>query len=165
MRAEVALSTTARDVIAVHARECLPSEVGGILLGYREDNRIVVADVLTVQQPGASTHRYVRDDVAANQQLRRWLSYREPDDPVGYVGEWHSHPAPVGPSRRDIASIRATARAAHDAIALLVHCPKEQCDFTALIAARRRWARVYVGAVPVVPAVGRCDSSSLLRDR
>lgn len=40
--------------------------------------------------------------------------------PVGYVGEWHTHPGPVGPSGIDMSTITATALEATDAIALVV---------------------------------------------
>ncbi|MFF1400774.1 Mov34/MPN/PAD-1 family protein [Streptomyces sp. NPDC058287] len=102
------------EVITPETDQHLPRETGGILLGYREDADIVVTHALVVDGPGASTHRYVRDDVRANARLAAFLAPRAESDPTGYVGEWHSHPAPFGPSPTDVAAMQATARE-HDA--------------------------------------------------
>lgn len=121
--ARIELRQEAYEVIASATAQHLPRETGGILLGYREDANVVVTQALVVDGQGASTHKYVRDDVTANALLAAFLAPRAGDDPTGYVGEWHSHPAPSGPSPTDVAAMRAMAREHDGPIALLVYAP------------------------------------------
>lgn len=138
---EVILQATARSTITAETRRCIPLESGGVLLGYREDRRIVVTHALVVSADIAHTNRYIRDDVQANALLRQFLVSREADDPIGYIGEWHSHPAPCGPSNIDVRAIRAIASNTDSPIALIVHSPGHTPEFTGIIAARQRFAR------------------------
>lgn len=147
---EVVLESSALHTITSECCQRLPVEVGGILLGFRDGQRVVVVDVLVVTTPGATTTRYVRDDVQANRQLHEFLAARDPKDPVGYVGEWHSHPAPVGPSRIDLKAIGATARATAGPIALVVFSAGLTPAFSAVIAARRRTGRTFIQESRVV---------------
>ncbi|MEB2529150.1 SAVED domain-containing protein [Kocuria rosea] len=138
---EVILQATARNTITAETRRCIPLESGGVLLGYREDRRIVVTHALVVSADIAHTNRYIRDDVQANALLRQFLASREADDPIGYIGEWHSHPAPCGPSNIDVRAIRAIASDTDSPIALIVYSPGHTPEFTGIIAARQRFAR------------------------
>ncbi|MDR6556843.1 integrative and conjugative element protein (TIGR02256 family) [Arthrobacter pascens] len=139
---KVLLMTAASKTITGESRVALPLESGGILLGYREDQHIVITDALVIKSVAATTRRYVRDDVAANVQLRTFLESRSPDDPVGYIGEWHSHPGPSQPSRTDIQAIRSTAQAAIGPVALMVCSALGEPQFCAVIATRRRFGRI-----------------------
>jgi len=139
--AKIKLSQDAYEAIATETAKHLPVETGGILLGYREGSTIVVTHALMVAGQGASTVKYIRDDVRANSLLDAFLDERDPDDPVGYIGEWHSHPAPQGPSPIDIAAIRATAKTSEGPIALLVHAPGGEEPFFGLIAGRQVFGR------------------------
>ncbi len=140
--ARIHLRKDAHSVITSGTAKRLPAEAGGILLGYREDADIVVTHALLVDGKSASTNRYVRDDVKANELLHAFLNQRATDDPTGYVGEWHSHPAPCGPSSTDITAMRATARSSDAPIALLVHIPSRSDPFSGIIAQRQRLGRV-----------------------
>lgn len=146
----VRLMTAASKAITDESRVALPLESGGILLGYREDQHIVITEALVIKSVAATTHRYVRDDVAANVQLRTFLDSRSPDDPVGYVGEWHSHPGPSQPSRTDIQAIRSTAQAAAGPVALVVCSAVGEPQFRAVIATRRRFGRISAQEAEVV---------------
>lgn len=137
----VDLRIDAYETIAFETANHLPREIGGILLGYRENNAIVVTQALVVEGQGATTHRYVRDDIRADQLLQEFLEERADDDPMGYVGEWHSHPSPSGPSAIDHAAMRATAKIASNPIALLVFAPGATGAFFGLIARRQRFGR------------------------
>lgn len=149
----IELRTDAYEAITSATAESLPNETGGILLGYHEDDNIVVTHVLVVSRRGAPTNRYVRDDNLANDLLADFLAQRSADDPTGYVGEWHSHPAPSGPSSIDIAAIRDTAKASGSPLALVVHVIGEQASFRGRIAQRRRLGRIVSAEVEVsVPA-------------
>ncbi|MGC4941742.1 SAVED domain-containing protein [Kribbella sp. DT2] len=133
MRAE------AYETIASETAKLLPVEAGGILLGYREDSNVVVTHALVVDSRQATTDKYVRDDVRANAVLTEFLAKRAVNDPIGYVGEWHSHPAPSGPSPIDVAAMRATAKVSDGPIALLVYAPTGAGVFFGLIARRQRF--------------------------
>ncbi|MEU6002869.1 Mov34/MPN/PAD-1 family protein [Streptomyces sp. NPDC047197] len=154
----IELCREACEVIASATARHLPRETGGILLGYGEDAHIVVTHALVVDGPGASTHRYVRDDVQANALLAAFLAPRADDDPTGYVGEWHSHPAPSGPSPTDVAAMRATARQHEVPLALLVHAPGAQQSFFGLITRCQRTGRVTSKPAPVLMPPSRSEA-------
>lgn len=125
-------------------------EAGGVLIGYREDDGIVATDAIAVPAPTSGRNRYVRDDDRANELLRGYLADRHPSDVIGYVGEWHSHPAPSGPSYIDIESLRAIVKAAHGSIALIVYAPGPPTRYSGRVARRRRHAQPIVQDATVV---------------
>lgn len=132
----------AHETIASETAKRLPLETGGILLGYREVDNVVITHALVVDGGDATKDRYVRDDVRANEHLAEFLADRAEDDPIGYVGEWHSHPAPSGPSTIDRDAMRAAAKATEGSVALLVFAPGDTARYFALIARRQRLGRV-----------------------
>ena len=146
---KILLKPSARDDIARDAANRHPMEAGGVLLGYREDNTIVVTHALPVPSPDEGLNRYTRDDVLANELLVTFLANREPDDPTGYIGEWHSHPAPSRPSPLDVHSLRAIARRSEGPIALIVHSPDTTRPFTGVVARHQHLGRVTVRDVIV----------------
>lgn len=135
------LRADAYESIAFETANRLPLETGGILLGYQENGTIVATHALVVEGQGATTNRYVRDDIRADEHLQEFLEQRAEDDPIGYVGEWHSHPAPCGPSTVDHAAMRATAKVSSTPIALLVFAPGPTGAFFGLIARRQRFGK------------------------
>lgn len=98
---------------------------------------------------GAAAARYVRDDVRANALLAKFLAQRAGHDPTGYIREWHSRPAPSGPSPTDVAAMRATAKTSDGPIALLVHATGGADPFFGLIARRQRFGRTTAREVTV----------------
>jgi len=105
--------------LTISARQALPREVGGILLGYYtvEGPRVVAAPV--VPDPRATRIRYRRDAEAAG----RILAACQQDDStnlLGYLGEWHTHPLPIGPSSADLLSVRRLAEDGGHDVALVV---------------------------------------------
>ncbi|WP_285249457.1 SAVED domain-containing protein [Pseudarthrobacter sp. fls2-241-R2A-168] len=147
---QIALQQQAHEVIAAETAKNLPKEAGGILLGYLESNTVVVTNALTVHSPRATSSQYVRDDLLANQLLQKFLAQRADDDPTGYIGEWHSHPAPKGPSSTDLWSIRAIARTSEGPIALIVHSTSQTAPFHGVVSQRQLFRRVTSDDVPVV---------------
>lgn len=131
----------AYEAIASETAKHLPGEIGGILLGYRENGTIVATHALVVEVQGTTENRYVRDDIRANILLKEFMEHRAEDDPIGYIGEWHSHPSLSGPSPIDHAAMRATAKVSPDPIALLVFVPGGPGEFFGLIAGRGRFGR------------------------
>lgn len=139
--AHIDLRAEAFETIAAETANYLPRETGGILLGYRENSTIVATHALVVQGQGATTNRYVRDDVRANAVLAEFLAQRADDDPTGYIGEWHSHPSPTGPSLMDRDTMCATAKTSTGPIALLVYAPSGPGEVFGLVAHRQRFGR------------------------
>ena len=135
------LRVDAYETIASEAAMRLPRETGGVLLGYQENGTIVATHALVVDGQATTTNRYVRDDVRANTLLNGFLDQRADDDPTGYIGEWHSHPSPSGPSPIDHTAMRATAKLSANPIALLVFAPSGTGQFFGLIARRQRFRR------------------------
>lgn len=154
----IELRQEAYEVITSATAQQLPRETGGILLGYREDANVVVTHALVIDGQGASTRRYIRDDVRANALLTVFLARRADDDPTGYVGEWHSHPALSGPSQTDVAAMHATAHASDGPIALLVHVPGVADPFFGLIVRRQRFGRLSSKKATVLPPPSRFEA-------
>lgn len=99
-------------------RRALPRETGGIVLGFRLDDQVVITRALLVPDLASTGHEYELRTAAATAQLL--VVRAQLPEVVGYVGDWHTHPADVPPSRTDIASLKAAARKATDVLALLV---------------------------------------------
>lgn len=115
----ISLSNSALTLAARYTRENLPREVGGILVGWREERTVVVHDVLLIADTFATGNRYDRRHQPADQQLRDYLD-RANDRRLGYVGEWHSHREPQPPSLTDLRAVRAIARNLNTPVALVV---------------------------------------------
>lgn len=142
------MSKRARHKITTRTEECLPNETGGILLGYREDDRFEVTDALAVITVAPARTTYIRDDIAANVLLQRELANRPAEDPVGYIGEWHSHPRPCGPSAVDIAALKSIAKRAHARVILVIYAPGS--GFQCLVAERGKMGRVRLGKAELI---------------
>lgn len=148
-QAEVWVSQAAKRAIELETACQHPLEAGGILTGYREGDAIVVTHAIAVPAATHRRHRYVRDDIGANELLQQFLADRDADDPTGYVGEWHSHPAPTGPSGVDASTLRDLALLAQGPIALLVCTSTPAPALVALVGRRRTQARAVVTAASV----------------
>lgn len=97
-----------------------PREIGGILVGWWEaEGDPVVRDLLTIPDRRASHTHYIRRHSAAQQLLDEYLRAGA-DANAGYIGEWHSHPAPQPPSSVDRATLGAIVRQARHPVALIV---------------------------------------------
>jgi integrative and conjugative element protein (TIGR02256 family) len=104
---------------ADHAgRAALPVETGGLLLGFRADGLIVVTRTLVVVDPGGSRRSYLRH----RRRAQALLAERRSQLPsvVGYVGEWHTHPADQGPSGTDLGALREVGGLTAGPVGLLV---------------------------------------------
>lgn len=141
---QIELCKEAYETIISETAKQLPMETGGILLGYREDVNMVVTHALVVGDENVTHTRYIRNDVTANAILAEFLAERAEDDPTGYVGEWHSHPAPQGPSQIDLGALRETAKASNGPIALVIHALGGDKPFFGGIARRQLFGRTAV---------------------
>jgi len=111
-------------------------ETGGILVGFRDGQNIIVTRAIEVPSPNATSHSYRSDHTVAQIELERDRSNHPADLLSGYVGEWHTHPAPVGPSWIDRVSIGRIAWRAEAPIALVV-CHAASATFWGMLPKRR----------------------------
>ena len=116
----IEVAVTANADLQAAARAALPNETGGILLGWRTASGLHVAQAAEVPDRAATTHGYQRNFAAAQEMLRTTFANQPSDSLLGYIGEWHSHPAPVAASNADLRWIRHLARDLGGPIALIV---------------------------------------------
>lgn len=127
--------------IAAAGRSSSPSEAGGILLGWSTADGFELTDALVVPDTSASGTSYTRDSEAAQAVLDDVLAGEPDGSPLGYIGEWHTHPAPRRPSTTDVRSMRSIARRLSDRpVVLLVAAfgPGGGVELHGAIATRRR---------------------------
>ena len=106
--------------ILLLAEMSLPNETGGILVGYRTEVAIEVADALEVPDLDSTPTSYRRDQEVAQRVLNERLRIEPPSSHLGFVGDWHSHTGDAGASRRDLTTLRSNASLDGDCLALLV---------------------------------------------
>ena len=87
------------------ASAAMPKETGGVLAGWRTSDGLHIVQMLEVPSAKATRTRYVRSQNRANAVLKAFLQGLPAESPVGYVGDWHSHPETQGASRTDLHSI------------------------------------------------------------
>lgn len=114
----ILITSTAVGSATTNGLAALPYETGGILLGFRTPDLVVVTRTLTVPDPRSSPHSYRRHRRRAQAQMA--AAGIETTPAIGYVGEWHTHPADCPPSRTDIRALAATARLNTAPVALIV---------------------------------------------
>lgn len=102
------------------ARHALPNEVGGILIGYRQDAGVHVARAVVVPDPSATSCSYAREHAAAQAVLEAVRADEANHSLLGWVGEWHSHPKTGGPSSTDLRELARLAEIDGRATALIV---------------------------------------------
>lgn len=137
------------DMIEQESRERYPLETGGILIGRIEGDRAIVA--LAVGPGPNAIHeptKFLRDGDYAQQQLDEYINTSEGSD--DYIGEWHSHPLPVGPSMRDRESMSwiSTRPSYNQAEPILILCQRIRVDQWALRG--YRWHQARLRFVPVI---------------
>ena len=106
--------------IATASAAAAPAETGGILLGWWDGGLVVIRHAMEVPDADATTTGWTRNEQRAQIVLAAALA--EHAHPwLGYVGDWHTHPAPCGPSRQDERSIRRASRGYAMPLLLLVY--------------------------------------------
>lgn len=100
----VSLSRRAADLILAESAMWHPLETGGVLIGRWSGHQVGIVEAIG---PGPCAEheaaRFVRDGNYAQAQLE--LCHARSGGTLDYLGEWHSHTAPVGPGPRDRASM------------------------------------------------------------
>jgi integrative and conjugative element protein (TIGR02256 family) len=91
--------------IIQESRKTYPRETGGILAGY-EESGIIKITFVTGPGPKAVDARasFLRDGEYCQRELDK--IFEQTNGTTDYLGEWHSHPFDIGPSRRDRDSLR-----------------------------------------------------------
>lgn len=126
-RQRVSLHPGVPAAVTAAARRAEPKETGGLLLGWTEGGTIVVRHALEVPDPDATSTSWTRGETRANEALAKLLA--EAEHPwLGYVGDWHAHPAPVGPSTTDKRSLKKDSRVKRESLVLIVHRSDETLD-------------------------------------
>lgn len=126
----------------LHAIEAAPHEVGGILVGWWDgDLNAHVLDLLPVADRSVGQTHYERRQRPAQQVLD--VFRRACTDPAaGYIGEWHSHPAPQPPSPTDRTTLSSIVRDTRRPVALLVLAVVSSGEVEAYgLVGRPRWSR------------------------
>lgn len=119
----VVIHPDARQTITAAAGRAEPLETGGLLLGWWDSGRVIVRSAVEVADPAASGASWIRRENLAQQVLDRAIAtFGHPW--MGYVGDWHSHPAACGASAQDLRSIRSASHAYPQPLLLIVH----RCD-------------------------------------
>lgn len=116
----VMISAQARDALKAAARASSKREHGGILIGYRDTHGITIHDIIEVTDTTATRTRYLRRENPARQALTEYLDRPGLEQTLGYVGEWHTHPAPAPPSSTDHHAMRIMARRNRQPVTLVV---------------------------------------------
>ena len=99
-------------------------ETGGILLGWREEHRLCVIQVLEVYDDEARRTSYTRRRRLAEKLMSEVLDRLPGDTSIGYVGEWHVHPAPIGPSITDQKELKRFSKKSENSLGMIV-CARE----------------------------------------
>jgi integrative and conjugative element protein (TIGR02256 family) len=112
-----------------HAGEHLPNETGGMLLGWRLEEQIVI--VALVQAGPRAKHARDRFHPDGAWQQRNLADiYHESGRTITYLGDWHSHPR--GPRRPSGADRETAAKVAAEPDARVPE------PLTVIVARRRR---------------------------
>lgn len=136
-RQRVSLHPSVQPALTEAARRAEPKETGGLLLGWTFAETIVIRHILEVPDPDATPTSWTRTEATANKALAKFLT--EAEHPwLGYVGDWHAHPAPVGPSPTDKRSLKKDSRTTGETLVLIVHRSDESL---AVLTAQRGSAR------------------------
>ena len=95
-------------------------ETGGILLGWRHTAGVYVSQLIEVRDRHATRTGYRRRHAPATSLLDKLISELPDGSPIGYVGEWHTHPARASPSRTDRSELKRISKNRDAEIALIV---------------------------------------------
>ncbi len=147
MTGRIDLLVAARRVIVKAGRRALPHETGGILIGHRDGQNVIVTCAMEVPSLVATRSSYRLDHDQAQTALDRALRASPRDPLAGYVGEWHTHPAEVGPSLIDRWSIASAARKSTAPIALVVCHPTSQPRFWGVLPVARHGLTMALSSV------------------
>jgi integrative and conjugative element protein (TIGR02256 family) len=126
----ISIRGAAAKLMHVAAKEAEPYETGGLLMGWWDKNTIIIEGAITVNDPKATETSWVRHEDMAQQKLDDVRS-GDHDEIVGYVGDWHCHPANFSASYTDICSLKKNSKQYNLPVVLIVRKPGDQLEFHA----------------------------------
>lgn len=133
----VDVHASATTVISAAAAAAHPKETGGLLLGWWDNGRVAVRYAVEVSDPEATTNSWTRDELRAQAALDAALAEYQ-HAWLGYVGDWHSHPAACSASWQDLVSIRRASRQYDQPLVLIIHRADRVLETIAARRGRRR---------------------------
>jgi len=113
----VYMSESVLERLQVGATRAHPLETGGILIGVKAGDSPWVTDMREFDSPGRDRAQFILPRGVTQRAVR---DARRLDGRLGYLGDWHSHPADVPASRTDLFTTRTTALAMRRPVLLLV---------------------------------------------
>ena len=152
-RAQVEISAGILARLSVIAMSALPYETGGLLIGWRDSDRVVVSGWLELPTTISRTSRFEIDPGMANEALKRYLKGAS-IALEGYVGTWHTHPTLVPPSLVDLNTFRTSAGAAQAPLAFVVLATDGDASTAYVTWASHKDGEVAVEAEPLISVKG-----------
>ena len=89
------------------AQAAAPFETGGLVVGPRSPEGVWIAQAVEISAEVPNTARYT---IPAGVTHAAVDAIRGSDRRIGYLGDWHTHPADAGPSCRDVSTLTANVR-------------------------------------------------------
>jgi proteasome lid subunit RPN8/RPN11 len=138
------------------AQRAHPAETGGVLLGvYVAGARPWIVEAVTVPSAVASGTYY---ELGRDERPAAVDEARARDARLGYIGDWHSHPADVGPSTVDASTMRhlgadLAAGCPHPVLIVARRGARGAYDLDARQLARWRLRRLQVIMAGALPAI------------
>lgn len=129
-KVSIRIGTSVASAVNVYAESAHPSETGGLLLGWWENGVIVVDGAVEVKDLSATGNSWTRYQDQAQAVLDSALAAGNNKN-LGYIGDWHCHPASVGASSTDLASLRHVSKQYDSPIALIVRLPGNELNLYA----------------------------------
>jgi integrative and conjugative element protein (TIGR02256 family) len=112
------------------ANNAMPRETGGLLLGWWNGHNVFIEDSTEVVDTNATSNSWIRHEHAAQERLDAALAETSAS-PMGYVGDWHSHPAVQGASATDLTSLKQASVQYKHPLVLVVRLPNNTLEFHA----------------------------------
>lgn len=113
---------------AITAASHTELETGGILAGWRHNAGIYVSRFIEVPDSRATKASYLRRHALATENLEDLIESLPEGSPIGYVGEWHTHPGNHGPSWTDRNQLKRISKRLKADIALIVLIQNSDAD-------------------------------------
>ncbi len=102
----VGIAEAAQAAMRTTAKEAMPNETGGVLIGVLVDGHPVITHAVEIPPHKPARTGFVIDVG----KTRKAVEAAAAADPrVGYLGEWHSHPMDQGPSPTDRTTMQRLA--------------------------------------------------------
>jgi proteasome lid subunit RPN8/RPN11 len=99
-------SESAIEALIDACRRAAPFETGGLLLGVQTSDGLWVTHAVEIPVEPRSRRRFVIPHGSTTPIVDR---FRALDPRLGYIGDWHSHPANVGASSLDLRTLAKLA--------------------------------------------------------